>query len=113
MDQSLQGKVELVKINSTGNNKKCQEMRDSRKICSKLFNLILQKTDEIDPANSRRVCMEDIALAEDIVQADVFFYNIYIVDGSVIGELVRSSAWKNSITVQLLRSNSHICCLCY
>ena len=39
---------------------------------SKLFNLFLERTDEIDPANFRGACMEDIEAVEDFVHTDIF-----------------------------------------
>ena len=53
--------------------------------------------------------MEDVAIVEDIVQADFFLYDIDIVDGSMIGEVDRWNVGKHSNTVQLLRYDSHIC----
>ena len=53
--------------------------------------------------------MEDIAALEDTVQADIFLYDIDIVDRSTIGKLVRMSAGKHSNTFRLLRYNSHVC----
>ena len=52
--------------------------------------------------------MQDIAAVENIVPADVFLYDIDIVQGSMIGELARRSVGKDSNTVRLLRCNSHI-----
>ena len=43
------------------------------------------------------------------LQADIFLYDIDIVDGSNIGELERRSVWKYSNTVQLLRYKNHHC----
>ena len=53
--------------------------------------------------------MEDIAAVEDIVQADLFLYNIDIVDASMIKEFERRSVGKHSITLRRLLFNSHIC----
>ena len=65
--------------------------------------------DGTDPANFRGVCMEDIAIVEDIVQSEFLLYGVDIVDGSMIGEVVRRSVGKHSYTVRLLRYNSHEC----
>ena len=67
------------------------------------FNLFLEKTGGIDPANFRGVCMEGIAAMEDIVQADIFWYDLDFVDGSMIWKLARWSVEKDSLSVQLLR----------
>ena len=53
--------------------------------------------------------MQDIAIVEDIVQADIFLYNIDIVDGSMNGKLARRSVGNHSNTVRLLPYSSHIC----
>ena len=82
------------------------EMSDSRKL--QIFQCI-PKTGGTDPANYRGVCMECIAIVEDIVRADIFFYDIDFVDGSMIGELAWRSVGKHSNTVRLVRFNSHIC----
>ena len=75
---------------------------------SKMFILFLKKTGETDRVNFRSVCMEDIAIVEDIAQADIFLYDIDIVDGSTIVQLARRSVGKHSNTKRLLRYNSHI-----
>ena len=87
----------------------CMEMKNSsQKLpnCSiysskNLVGLILQ--------NFWGVFKEDIAIEEDINQADIFLYDFDIVDGSMIGELARRSVGKHSITVRQLRYKSHIC----
>ena len=55
--------------------------------------------------------MEDMAAVEDIVQADIFLYDIAIVEGSMIGELARRIVGEHSNTLRLLRYNGHICCV--
>ena len=80
---------------------------------SELFNLFLEKTGGTGPANFRGVCMEDIAIVEDIIQADIFLYDMHIVDGSMIGELARRSVRKHSNTVRLSGYKSHLLCLQY
>ena len=84
------------------------EMRDEL-ATSNLFNLFLEKTGGTDPANFRGSHLQDIAIVEDIVQADIFLYVIDIVNGSMIGELAMRSIGKHSNTVRLFRDNSHIC----
>ena len=76
---------------------------------SKLFNLFFKKTSGTDSQNLRGVGMEDIATVENFDQADIFLYDIDIVDGPLIGELARRSVGKHSSTVRLLRYISHIC----
>ena len=76
---------------------------------SEIFSLIFEKTGGTYPANFRVVCVEDIAIVEDIVQADIFLYDIDIVDGYMVGGSARRNVGKRSNTVRLLRYNSHIC----
>ena len=53
--------------------------------------------------------MEGVASVEEIVQADIFLYDIDIVDRSMIGELASRSVEEHSHFVRLLHYNSHIC----
>ena len=76
---------------------------------SKILSLFLEKAVGIDPVNFQGVCMEDIAIEEDIVKGDIFWYNIDIVDGSKISEHARASAGRHFNTVRLLRYVSHFC----
>ena len=76
---------------------------------SKFFNIFLKKIGGTDPTNFRGVCMGDFAVVEDIVQADLFLYDIDTVDRSRIGKLARNSVGKHSSTVRLLRCKNHIC----
>ena len=76
---------------------------------SKLLKLFLEKTGGSHPSNFRGVCLEDIAIVEEVVPTDIFLYDIDIADGSTIGALARRSVRKYSKTVRLLRYTSHIC----
>ena len=69
----------------------------------------MEKTDGTDPANFRVLRMEEIATMEDIVQADMFLYDIESVDGPMVSELARRSVGKYSNTVRLSRYLSHLC----
>ena len=81
----------------------CMEMRDSRR---KPPNYSIYSSEKLtDPASFRSVCMGDIAAVEDNVQADIFLYDIDIVDGFMIGELKMRNVRKHSINVRLLRYN--------
>ena len=53
--------------------------------------------------------MEGTAAVEDFAQADIFLYEIDIVDVSLIGERASRSVGKHSNTLRLLRYNIHIC----
>ena len=75
----------------------------------KLFNLYLEKRGGIKPATFQGVCVDDIPLVEDLIQVNIFLYDIDIVDGSIVGELARRSVQKYCNTTRLLRYNNHIC----
>ena len=53
--------------------------------------------------------MTDIPKVEDLMQLNIFFYDIDFVDGELIGELCRRSIQKYEKSVKLLRYNNHIC----
>ena len=74
---------------------------------SKLFNLFLEITRGTGLANFGCVCKEDRAAVENIVQIDIFPYNIKIIVWYRIGELATRSVGKRSKTVRLLLFNSH------
>ena len=76
---------------------------------SKLFNLSLKKTGGIDPANFRGVCMEGVGAVQDFVQADIFFYDVDIVNGSMVGEFATRSVGNYSNMATLSGFKSHIC----
>ena len=73
----------------------------------KIFNLFLKKTGGTDPANSRSVFTEVVVAVENIVQTDLFLYDIDFVHGSMIGELAKRCLAKYSNTARLSRYNSH------
>ena len=52
--------------------------------------------------------MNYIQLAEEIPGINIILYDVGIVDGSIVGELVRWKLQKHPKTVRLLRYNSHI-----
>ena len=53
--------------------------------------------------------MTDIPKVEDLLQLNIFFYDIDFVDGVLIGELARRSIQKYEKSVKLLRYNNRIC----
>ena len=73
------------------------------------FNLFPEKAGGTDPANFRGVFLEDTARVEDFEEADIFLYDIEVVDGSLIGKLPRKSVRKRPITKRQLGYNSHLC----
>ena len=55
--------------------------------------------------------MNDIPIVEDLLTLNNLLYDIDILDGNIIGELVRRSVQKFENTVRLLRYHNHICYL--
>ena len=53
--------------------------------------------------------MTDIPKVEQMLQLNVFLYDIYFVDGKLIGELTRRSIQMFQKSVKLLIYNNHIC----
>ena len=76
---------------------------------SKLFTLFLGKNRGTNPASFQGNCLNDILIVEDLVQVNIFPYDIDFDDGAMLGELARRSVSKHSNTVRLLRYYSHIC----
>ena len=86
-----------------GNDKRLEEET------SKLFNLFLINSTNLDPSKFQRVCKDDIPSVEDIVRIINFIYDIDLIDGARVGELAWRSIKKYEKKVQLIRYNSHIC----
>ena len=76
---------------------------------SKIFNSFLNKGEERDPSKIQGVYMSDIAKVEEMLQLNIFLYDIDFVDGELIAELARRSIQKFEESVKLLRYNNHIC----
>ena len=76
---------------------------------SKIFNFFLNNSEERDPSKFQGVHMTDIPKVEDLLQLNIFLYDIDFVDGELIGELARRSIQKFEKSVKLLRYNNHIC----
>ena len=76
---------------------------------SKIFNLFLNNCGEADPSKFQGVHMTDIPKVEEMLQLNIFLYDIDFVDGELIGELARRSFQKFEKSVKLLRYNNHIC----
>ena len=74
---------------------------------SKIFNDFLGKSG-CDPKQFRGVSMDNLPVVEDVVEKNIFIYDINIEDGDFVGELVRRSIGKYENTVKLLRYNNHI-----
>ena len=76
---------------------------------SKIFNVFLNNSEQRDPSKFQGVHMTDIPKVEDLLQLNIFLYDIDFVDGELIGELARRSIQKFEKSVKLLRYNNHIC----
>ena len=76
---------------------------------SKFFNLFLNNSVERDPSKFQGAHMTDIPKVEEMLQLNIFLYDIDFVDVELIGELARRSIQKFEKSVKLLRYNNHIC----
>ena len=76
---------------------------------SKNFKHFLNNSEERDPSKFQGVHMTDIPKVEEMLQINIFLYDIDFVDGELIGELARRSIQKFEKSVKLLRYNNHIC----
>ena len=62
---------------------------------SKLFNLFLVNSTNLDPSKFQGVCMDDTPSVDDIVVINIFIYDIDLIDGAMVGELARRSIKKH------------------
>ena len=76
---------------------------------SKIFNLFLNNSDQGHNSKFQSVHLNDIPKVEDLLELNIFLYDINFVDGELIGELCRRSIQKFEKSVKLLRYNNHIC----
>ena len=76
---------------------------------SKIFIVFLNNREERDPSIFQGVHMTDIPKVEEMLQLNIFLYDIDFVDGELIGELARRSIQKFEKSVKLLRYNNHNC----
>ena len=76
---------------------------------SEIFELFLNICEEADPSKFQGVHMTDIPKVEEMLQLNIFLYDIDFVDGELIGEIARRSIQKFETSVKLLRYNNHIC----
>ena len=61
---------------------------------SKIFNLFLNNCGKGDPSKFQGVHLNDIPKVEDLLQLNIFLYDIDFVDGELIGELGRRKIQK-------------------
>ena len=76
---------------------------------SKTFNLFLKNSEARDVSKFQGDHLNDIPKVEDLLQLNIFLYDIDLVDGELIGELCRRSIQKYKKSFKLLRFNNHIC----
>ena len=76
---------------------------------SKIFKLFLNDSEEGVVSKFQGVHLNDIPKVEDLLQLNIFLYDIDFVDGELIGELSRRTIQKYEKSVELLRHNNHIC----
>ena len=76
---------------------------------SKIFNLFLNNSEEGDVSKFQGVHLNDIPKVEDLLQLNIFLYDIDFVDGELIGEIAGQSIQKYENMVKFLRYNNHIC----
>ena len=74
---------------------------------SKNFNDFLEKSG-CAPKHFRGVSMDNLPIVEDVVEKNIFIYDIDIEDGDFVGELAGRSIGKYKNTVKLLRYTNHI-----
>ena len=70
---------------------------------SKTFNVFLKNCGEADPSKFQVVHMTDIPKVEEMLQLNIFLYDIDFVDGELIGEPARKSIQTFEKNVRLLR----------
>ena len=75
---------------------------------SKIFNFF-PNSEEGEVSKFQGVHWNDIPKVEDLLQLNIFLYDIDFVDGELIGELCRRSIQKYEKIVKLLRYNNHVC----
>ena len=76
---------------------------------SKLFNFFIKKRHGLGADQIQGDHLNDISFVQDLLTLKIVLYDIDIVDGNIIGELVRRSVQKYEKTVRLLRYNNHVC----
>ena len=75
-----------------------------------LFTKFLKKlAASYEAEHSQGVSFPDLHLVEEVIQQNIFIYDIDVEEGEFIGELARRSLGKYDKTVKLLRYNHHIC----
>ena len=68
---------------------------------SKIFNIFLNNCGEADPSKFQGVHMTDVPKVEEMLQLNIFLYDLDFVNGELIGELARRSIQKFEKSVKL------------
>ena len=76
---------------------------------SKISNFFRNNCGEADPSKFQGVHMTDIPKVEEMLQLNIFLYDIDFVDWELIGELAQRSIQKFEKSVKLLRYNDQLC----
>ena len=76
---------------------------------SKSFKFLWNSYGEAHPSKFQSVHMTDIPKVEEMLQLNIFLYDIDFVDGELIGELARKSIQKFEKSAKPSRYNNHIC----
>ena len=76
---------------------------------SKNFNLFLENSQKRYVSKFLVVHLNDILKIEDLLQFNIFLYDIDFVDAEPIGELCRRTIQKCEKSVRFLRYNNYIC----
>ena len=76
---------------------------------SKIFNLFLNNCGEAGPSKFQSVHMTDILKVGEMLQLNIFLYDIDFVDGELLGELARRSIQKFEKSVKLSPYNNYTC----
>ena len=76
---------------------------------SKNFKIFPNNSEDGDVSKFQGVHLNDIPKIEDLLQLNIFLYDIDFVDGELIGELCRRSIQKYENSVKITRYNNHIC----
>ena len=87
-------------------------LHDNKKLeeeTSKNFNRFLKNSEEGDVSKFQGVQLNDIPKVEDLLQLNIFVYDIDFVDGELIGELCRRNIQKYEKSVKLSSYNNHTC----
>ena len=72
------------------------------------FNIFLNNSEEGDVSKFQGVHLNGFPKNEDLLQLNIFFYDIDFVDEELIGENCRRSIQKDEKSVKLLSYNNHI-----